>query len=309
MSLETSQRDALRDILKHNAEQPIPRRPHRVAIAAAIAGPVAIALVVVSVVVPGRATAQAAEILRQAADQTITTSDPVVETGEFLKITTDAAYLAYESAADGNLTAYLSPSITEVWVPAGTGDDWVQRVTAERATAFYGGSARAAAERDWKSTVAGGVVRTTRAANGEFVEVHELGGEVDLGDLPDSPQAALNYLHSGADPTDAGALAFAAQLLRDGTMKAAERAVLYDALALLPGIRITDDTAVLDGRTGVAFSLDPVGVLDRQEIIIDPTTGQFIGERELATADQGAVPAGTSVAYTAVTVEVVNSAP
>ena len=309
MTLENPQRDAIRGLLKQAVEQP-PKKSHRVLVASLVVGPVAAALVVASaIVIPGASSAEAAEALRSAADVTITSSDPVIPAGGYLKITTDAAYLAYESDDTGSLTAYLSPSVTEVWVPGDDEEDWVQRVTAEPATTFYGDAARAAADRDWAATQSAGVVRETTAADGEFVEVTELGGEVDRGPLPDTPQAVLDYLHSTPDSSDEGALSFAAELLRTGTMTADERAVLYEALALLPGIRVADDEAVLDGRTGIAFSLEPDGALNRMEIVIDPATGLFIGERMVSTTDQDAIPAGTDIEYTAVTTEVVTTAP
>lgn len=307
-SLGTEQTSALRRILVDTVEaKPRPRRSLLIAL---VAVPVAAALAVAVVVGgPSPQRAEAVEALRDAAAATITVSDPVVGPGEYLKISTEAAYLAYEVDADGDYTAYLSPSLTEVFVPAEAGTDWVQRVTAEPATEFYGEASRAAAERDWASTVEGGVVRIVRDPAGDFVHAAELGGAVPESELPADPEAALRYLHEQpyGDGTDVGALAYAAQLLRTGTMTAPERSTLYQALALLPGIRITDGNATLTGRTGIAFSLD--ADVTTPEIIVDPATGQFIGERTFTPATQGAIPAGTAMEYTAVTTSVVSEAP
>lgn len=90
---------------------------------------------------------------------------------------------------------------------------------------------------------------------------------------------------------------------------ASKRAVLFEAIALLPRIQITHDTAVHDGRTGTAFSVEPTDDRDRLEIIMDPATGRYIGEREVTTTAMGAVPPGTKVSYTAVETHVVDSAP
>ncbi len=55
---------------------------------------------------------------------------------------------------------------------------------------------------------------------------------------------------------------------------------------------MTDEAANLDGRQGVALGMtDPSG--QTEEIIIDPATGAFIGEREVA--DHGAVMGFTAV--------------
>ncbi|QEE61012.1 hypothetical protein FVA74_05060 [Salinibacterium sp. dk2585] len=269
----------------------------------------AAAIVAAGVILPGMPAAKAAEVLRVASAQTITVADPVVGPGQYLKVTTDAAYFAGESDANGTVTGYIAPSTTEVWMPSDNTENWVQRVTAKPATDFYGDGAQDAAQRDWESTLASGIVQVTHAANGRFIELRELGGDVDLGDLPDAPREALTYLRATTDPSDEGVLHFAAELLRDGTMSAPQRAVLYEAIALLPSIRITQDTAVLDGRTGTAFSVEPTGAHDRLEIIIDPATGRYIGEREVTTTAMGAVPAGTTVSYSAVDTQVVSSAP
>ncbi|ROS30019.1 hypothetical protein EDF22_1778 [Rathayibacter sp. PhB127] len=306
------QTTALRSLLVETVEQstaPRPARARGALITGLVAVPLAAALVLGVVVLdPGAGSAEASEALRSAADATITVEDPIVGAGQYLKITTEAAYLAYEVDADGDYTAYLSPSITEVFIPADAGTDWVQRVTAEPATAFYGEASRAAAERDWASTVQSGVVQITKDPEGDFVHAAELGGEVAEESLPTDPGEALAALRRlpWGDGTDAGALSGAAELLRSGTLTGAERSTLYRALAMIPGIRIADGSAVLDGRTGIAFSLDADA--DVPEIVIDPATGLFIGERTLTSSDQGAIPAGTEQQYTAVTTLVVDRA-
>jgi len=317
ISPDPTQSAALRRILIEHVEQTAPpgaRVRHRGARSGLLTGliaiPVAAAVAVTAVVMwPTSDSATAAEALRSAADVSITTSDPLVGPGQYLKVTTEAAYLAYESDADGQLSAYLSPSTTETYIPYESGQDWVQKVTAEPATEFYGEASRAAAQRDWEETVRGGVVRVARAADDDFAQSEELGGEIADVPLPDTPEQTLVFLHEGpyGDGTDDGALAYAAQLLREGTMPASQRSVLYRALALLPGIRITDGNAVLDGRTGIAFSLDADP--GAREIIVDPTTGLFIGERTLTAIATGAVPAGTEQEYTAVSTTVVDQAP
>lgn len=90
-------------------------------------------------------------------------------------------------------------------------------------------------------------------------------------------------------------------------MAAVERSTLYRALALLSGIRITAGNATLNGRTGTAFSLD--SDVSVPEIIVEPATGQFIGEGTLTRAVLGSIPAGTAETYSAVTITVVDSAP
>lgn len=79
-----------------------------------------------------------------------------------------------------------------------------------------------------------------------------------------------------------------ANLLRSGIVPADLRAALYRTLALTPGIEITERVANLDGLEGTAFGVTEDG--QREEVIIDPTTGQFIGSRRIQVAGHQGSP-------------------
>src|SRR6185312_13222172 len=71
------------------------RISRRVALASAAAALLVGAFVAADIIVPGRhggATAEAAEVLNAAAASTITTADPMVGPGQYLKIDTTAVY-------------------------------------------------------------------------------------------------------------------------------------------------------------------------------------------------------------------------
>ncbi|MGC7095792.1 hypothetical protein ACPZ19_14060 [Amycolatopsis lurida] len=71
---------------------------------------------------------------------------------------------------------------------------------------------------------------------------------------------------------------------------------LYRAPAMVPALEIRDEHADLDGRLGVGLGVESGGHL--YEIIVDPDTGQFIGERQSTTDDVSS--------YTSVTTGVVD---
>ena len=100
-----------------------------------------------------------------------------------------------------------------------------------------------------------------------------------------------------------------ADTLKTGVIPADLRAALYQAAALIPGLTVVEGEATLDGRTGISLGMESSRNEVRQEIIIDPATGQLIGEREVLLEDSGGIPAGTATAWTAVTTSVVDSAP
>lgn len=67
-------------------------------------------------------------------------------------------------------------------------------------------------------------------------------------------------------------------LLMSGIMPNDLRAALYRTLAMTPGLEITENVD-LDGHKGTAFGVSGVG--QRHDVIIDPTTGEFIGLRRI----------------------------
>lgn len=77
---------------------------------------------------------------------------------------------------------------------------------------------------------------------------------------------------------------------------------------MIPG-SLVDDQATLDGHRGVAIGRDEEAWGSRIEIIVDPTTGTFLGEREILLRDQDGIPAGTAASWTAVTTSIVDQAP
>ena len=104
-------------------------------------------------------------------------------------------------------------------------------------------------------------------------------------------------------------LVYAADALRSGTVPAPLRSTIYRALALLPGLQVTDRSTNLAGRTGVALGIDDGDT--RHDIIINPATGAFIGERQIATKSgrRGTLgaPAGATIELSSVRTAVVDA--
>jgi hypothetical protein len=296
-------------------------RPATFALVAAVA--VAALLVVGSIALAGPGTgpsAQAATELDLAAVRIGSTDDPIVAAGQYLRIRTSAAYIAGDA---DNGTSYLEPQVEDLYIPSDRDGVWVKQTVSVKPTVFFGGEpARAFADREWKDTVAAGVTQTVRAVGGNFPVAPEFGGGTlpvdDIATMSRDPKRLLDYLGDSLPRSERADTGLAREtdvfghvvtLLESGTTPPDLRAALYRALALLPDVTITDHQSVLDGRRGTAFGLPRDGRKNQQEIIIDPTTGQFIGEREVLVKDYLGVPAGTPIEFTAVTASVVNSAP
>lgn len=258
----------------------------------------------------GGADAAAAEALHAAALATIKSTDPVVAPGQYLLVHTTAVNMATIASEDGSTSSLLFESSDDLYIPADRDDDWIWSRQPSTVYKTFGPKSEAAAK-GWTDD-RGTSVELLQAKAGAFYGGQPSGSFGDLSALPRDPSQLLNYIYrvtlgSGPSP-DGEALVFIADRLRLGIVQADLRAAFYEAAARIPGVEITERQATLDGRTGVAFGRDEGGIF-RQEIIIDPTTGQFIGERMVLLVAQDEVPAGTTTGWSAVSTSVVDSAP
>ena len=285
-----------------------PRVARRVGFAAVAVGAVAAVVAVVNIVAPGKPAdpaPQAAVVLRDAATAT---TDPEVADGQFLKLATSASYLAL-TTRDGRVETtigYLESQVRELYVPADAVDRPIAQTTYVEPTVFFGAGAQEFAAREWKRQTAASVAVPVSAPDDATRPVE------DLSAIPREPAALLAYLTEyryQAGSSDENVFAHVVDLLRAGAVKSDLRAALYRALALMPSVVVTEQQAALDGRTGTAIGLQGTAGDTRQEIIIDPTTGEYIGVRLVTINGFGEIPAGTALEATALSATVVNSVP
>lgn len=257
----------------------------------------------------GGAEPAAAEVLRSAALAAIETSDPVVAPGQYLLVATSAVYSATSVEMDTGSASYLFQTKDELYIPANRDDDWIWVRHPSETYQTFGPKSEAAATANSDLTAQDELLQ---APAGGFYGGQPGGGHGDLNDLPLDPVQLLNRIYlltvgQGQSP-DGQALVFIADRLRFGIVPADLRAAFYEAAALIPGVTIVESQATLDGRTGVAIGRDE-GSMERQEIIIDPSTGLYIGERLVTLAGMNEIPSGTVVSWSAVTTSVTDSAP
>ncbi|MCS6558585.1 CU044_5270 family protein [Curtobacterium flaccumfaciens] len=278
-----------------------------------VAGGVAAALVVGNVTgfagLRGGADPAAADVLNDAASTTITTSDPVVGAGQYLEVATHAAAATQAVTADGSAT-YLASQDGQLYIPADTTSTWVWVREPEAVVKTFGAASKEAAADTPRAKG-----EYLRADGGSFYGAPAAVSPADLKELSRDPAALLRHIYTVTNgqgrSRDGEALVWIADTLRSGIVPADLRAALYKAAAGIPGVELTDKQANLEGQTGVAIGrTESDGT--RHELIIDPTTGLMIGEREVATGKAATgfrVPDGTAVGWTAVTTAVVDTAP
>ncbi|MFJ4208123.1 CU044_5270 family protein [Paenarthrobacter sp. NPDC089675] len=300
------------------------RLRRRLLFASAAAALIAGGVVVADVVRPGApgATADAAEVLNNAAAVTIRTTDPVLAPGQYLKIETKELTASGAQTSDGDQVNWQETTGGQVYIPANRDEEWVwhrePRVPVESASAKAKAlAAEMAATMQRMPEGQPPVVGIVRAKGGAFYgndPVAIIGTPLkDANELPKDPRALLDVIYertkgAGKNP---GSEAFVtiADGLRTGVVPAGLRAALYKAAALIPGVTLSDRRATIDGRTGTAIGIPSPDGAERTEIIIDPESGLVIGEQSVLLKDYPGSPAGTVVGWTSVRTSVVDSAP
>ncbi|WP_127479608.1 CU044_5270 family protein [Nocardioides pantholopis] len=298
--------------------RPRPRRTRAALVAAAVVAAVAVTSLVVLTNPVTTPPAAAAQLLHRAADRA--GDGPAPGPGQYLAVETRQDTLGYvqdDRANDGSVIgAYRSASVSTTYVPRDRDGTWVRRYWAEEPTEFYGGAAvRRAAARDFATQAQAGDPGLERADGGRFGN-GELGGgsggleAADIETLPRDPRRLLARLQDAGGVGDSpqwAAIQSASTLLRTGLVPVGLRRALYQALALLPEVQILDDTLTMSGRRGTAVGVQVDGYT--WSIVLDPDSGDFLGEVQTQLEATGAVPAGTVAYRTAVSVSVVEDIP
>jgi hypothetical protein len=205
--------------------------------------------------------------------------------------------------------AYLTDETYQTWVPADPAQKWMQRRTSSGVKKWLKGSP--ADLPSYPMLVLG----EWKAVNGNWFSPEKPGFEnptpAYLATLPRNPRQLYAMLRAEAgdwSSQPAAILQVVSSGLESGLIPADLRKAVFQALTYLPMLHVIGNVTDLDGRPGVAL-----GVTDNSdgpqvdEIIINPTTGQYLGSRWVMTRDWDGLKAGTVVYNSAVTTKVVGS--
>ena len=104
-----------------------------------------------------------------------------------------------------------------------------------------------------------------------------------LATLPTDPDALRDRLYRDTEgrgnSVDGEAFVYVADLLRDGTLPADITRRMFALLRSIPGVDVLPDPSTVDGKTGIVLVYNDGAVLGDQQLLIDPTTGALIAER------------------------------
>jgi hypothetical protein len=258
-------------------------------------------------------SAAAVEQLNSAAAKVGAVDEPLGP-GQYRYIATHAWWMASMDEY-----SYLAENLLETWVPADVTQEWLLRRDVTGARKWVSGSEEEARKAGFPIDEAGWPEGEWRAPCGDWFAAEEgrdpcerpgswqVPDQEFLAALPRDTQALFDRLRAetdgrGQDP-DLEMVVYVADVLRTGQVPADLRAALYRALAKVPGLDITEQVANLDGVAGTAYGISAHGM--RHDVIVDPATGQFIGERQVTEEGFDRIPAGTVTEYTSVTTAVV----
>ncbi|BBH64137.1 hypothetical protein ACTI_08220 [Actinoplanes sp. OR16] len=119
--------------------------------------------------------------------------------------------------------------------------------------------------------------------------------------LPTEAGAMRAYIYGldhGGQTADYGAFENVADQLRESYVPPASLGALFEAAATIPGVAVLPGTVDLGGRTGIAVARADDGF--RRELVFDPETYEFLGERLVAVRTTGlGDPPGTVAGFTA----------
>jgi hypothetical protein len=232
---------------------------------------------------PPRAEAAAVEVLNSAADHVVQLRLPALHPGQYLL--QERVQVTWGSAGDANRDVLLGRDgkpvvwatrrIAEVWIPYDPSDEWVVR---ERVVPF------GFASKDAVSFAGKPEDDVWKARNGVFgshwTYKHPSQYAALYRDFPRDPEKLLSYVKehpSGEGASDADAFDDIGEILRDGSAPADLRSALYQALTHIPKVSLVSDSANLAGQSGVAVEYPGEG-----QLIFNPKTGAFIGERNVS---------------------------
>jgi hypothetical protein len=289
----------------------------RLGLGAAAVAAATVTIVLVSSIAPpaGGASAQAAEILNAAAQASITASDPVVGVGQFLKVETTASYTSTDLT--GSAPPYQYQYTSGIYIPANKSDLWVWKQDEIKPTLHTNPNDLPAALTRWEQTSAAEKHILVRGRPGD--ENSPFVVPTSYENLSREPKTLLTQL-GGTTAKDVHSPNNKAwnkmtDLLETGQVPADLRATIYKAAILIPGMAFMGTDQAADGRSGDAIGIvtnftNKAGekVSSRQDIIINPTTGQMIGRRTVLISPTGQ-PTGPSGEWTSVKTTVVDTAP
>lgn len=149
------------------------------------------------------------------------------------------------------------------------------------------------------------------------MEIHALPGQLGVEHLDDVPRdrdALLQFFRDryagGSVSRDENLFVQLTDTLRTPGLPADLRSALVSVLAQAPGVRIEEGVTLRDGRTGIAVGrAEPLRMGSLERVVLDPATGQVIGEQAFAGVQIGGFRIAELIDESTTRLSVVDEAP
>jgi hypothetical protein len=122
-----------------------------------------------------------------------------------------------------------------------------------------------------------------------------------VNDLPTDTAGMRDYLYRnshGANAPDQQAFITVGDLIQEAYLPPQALAAMFRAAAQIPGVRVVPRVTDAAGRPGIAVAREDSGL--RQELIFDPKTYRYLGERSIVVGHFEGQPKGTVMYHSAV---------
>ncbi|HEY5136256.1 MAG TPA: CU044_5270 family protein [Candidatus Nanopelagicales bacterium] len=297
---------------------PVPATRHRGRRRGLVAVGLVAAVTAAVVVLPSAlhaptASAEAASLLTHVADA-IRATDPAAAPGQWWRIESSGTNLMGAAVADTT----SGGGVTATWLVTSSRIEYAA-VDGTRPSVFVDSPTRVVRKLAGPSDVTVPPLGpttgtwTTGLAPADVPASWQQPSPTWLASLPLDPVALRDRLYADTAghgrSVDGEAFVYVADLLRSGVVPADLRAALYRVLATVPGVEITSSRATIGDATGVGLGYDEAADGTRQEIVVDPTDGELVGERYVAVEALDGIPAGTVTGTTEWTRTLVDEIP
>lgn len=260
----------------------------------ALAGLAAVAVAGVAVAIPdvggdGTASAAAVDVLDRAV---LAANVPGVEPqpGQYWRVESTAVNLFGDQQEDGTFEMFLEEQNRITWIPRDSSQPTWWDATFRIADVVDADMTLDEARKTYPESreamqTAGGGKAFWQVPTWDWLQT-----------LPRDPESLRDRLYADSagqgQSVDGEAVVFVADMLRSGIVPVDLRVALYEVLKTVPGVEVTAADADITGRSGVALGRLEIADGQQQEIVIDPVTGDYLGERyvyEDGTVTEGAV--------------------
>jgi hypothetical protein len=293
----------------------VPRKRTRWLVAAAAAALLTAGMLVAQTLdfggIGGTPRASAAPVLDKAAGLAATAKDQQVGPGQYLYVSVRTEGITFDGA-DGDVVS-RGGVFVDTWVPANPRDNWLERRGEIGKPAWVPGHEGDGPAPDASEGLAGEWTAPC-GAFGYWADDSKPSCDKGswtnptpefLAGLPKDPEQLYKHLLADSG-TETDAIIDVGGALSTGRIPAAYRALFYRAIAHAPNLRVTEQVATLDGRTGTALGIDAYGHIS--DFVIDPVNGEFIGSREVLSEEEHGMAAGTVREWSSTTTAVVDTA-